>query len=213
MHAAAALTSSSPSRSDTLFEVKTAAVLDMKWVRHPSADEPDPWLLSVAMADSTVAVYSCKPKGDDGALLEPLQRISVNTTNSLCLSLDWSDRTGGLEGACAGGDRGGMDPPEAVVSQSDGTLARLSNALSSTPAVETWKAHDYEAWTVAYDCWSNGRVAWSGGDDLCLKGWDVRTPCIDNVRTPTFTQKRCFEGGVTSMQSHHLRQHLWAVGR
>ena len=63
----------------------------------------------------------------------------------------------------------------------------------------------------------------AGGDDLALKGWDIRTPCYEQERAPIFTCKRGyvrqssnltkrFDGGVTSIQSHPLRQHYWAVG-
>lgn len=75
-----------------------------------------------------------------------------------------------------------------------------------------WKAHDFEAWIAAFDCHSPTTV-WSGGDDLTLKGWDLRTPLfLSTVPTPTFSCSKPFNGGVTSLQSHHLRQHIWAVG-
>lgn len=35
-------------------------------------------------------------------------------------------------------------------------------ALPMPRGLETWKAHDNEAWISAWDCWSNGKVAWSG---------------------------------------------------
>ncbi|KAN0065903.1 hypothetical protein ACQY0O_001036 [Thecaphora frezii] len=89
----------------------------------------------------------------------------------------------------------------------------LNLDFASKPCgLETWRAHDFEAWIAAFDCWSAGSVAWSGGDDLTLKGWDVRTPNTGSGRRPTFAATKGFDGGVTSMQSHHLRQHLWAVG-
>jgi diphthamide biosynthesis protein 7 len=191
--------------SDTLSEIETAAILDMKWL-HPSLS-----CLSIALANSQVSLYSLQ-----NSTLEHIKSISINSTKALCLSLDWSDRIGGYTGGYKeDAEANTMNEAQAIISQSDGTLATLSHSLSSSsqPVVETWGAHDFEAWIAAYDCWSNGNVVWSGGDDLCLKGWDLRTERIDEQRTPTFTQKRCFEGGVTSIQSHHLRQHLWAAGR
>ncbi|SNX83148.1 uncharacterized protein MEPE_01854 [Melanopsichium pennsylvanicum] len=78
----------------------------------------------------------------------------------------------------------------------------------------TWAAHEFESWICAFDCFSPTTTAWSGGDDLTLKGWDLRTPLSSptTIPNPTFVCKKPFNGGVTSIQSHHLRQHLWAVG-
>ncbi|KAE8257625.1 hypothetical protein A4X13_0g2226 [Tilletia indica] len=79
--------------------------------------------------------------------------------------------------------------------------------------MEVWRAHEHEAWIAAWDCWSSGTVAWSGGDDCKLVGWDMRTPIgPDRKRSPIFSVSRGFDGGVTAMQSSHLRQHIWAVG-
>ncbi|CAO1628318.1 unnamed protein product [Parajaminaea phylloscopi] len=78
--------------------------------------------------------------------------------------------------------------------------------------LETWHAHDHEAWIAAFDAFSDGKICWSGGDDLALKGWDTRTPVRRGRRDPTFTNRRGFDGGVTTLQSHWSRQHQWAVG-
>lgn len=78
--------------------------------------------------------------------------------------------------------------------------------------LETWHAHDHEAWIAAFDTFSEGRVVWSGGDDLAMKGWDVRTPIRKGHREATFVTRKCFDGGVTTMQSHWNKEHLWAVG-
>ncbi|UZJ51327.1 hypothetical protein CBS101457_000647 [Exobasidium rhododendri] len=186
---------------DTLCEIETAAILDMKWL-HPASS-----FLSVALANSSVSIYKYR----EDNTLELFKSIHVNDTQALCLSLDWSDRSGGHSGGYKI-DESSSSSPHAIISQSDGTLAHVASVMSSAPTIQTWKAHDYEAWTTAYDCWSDGNIVWSGGDDLTLKGWDLRTSCADGHRIPTFSSKKCFEGGVTSMQSHHLRQHLWAVG-
>lgn len=89
----------------------------------------------------------------------------------------------------------------------------LNSSYPTKPArLTSWKAHDFEAWIAAFDCHSPTTV-WSGGDDLTLKGWDLRTPLSPStIPTPTFSCSKPFNGGVTSLQSHHLRQHIWAVG-
>lgn len=78
--------------------------------------------------------------------------------------------------------------------------------------LETWHAHDHEAWIAAFDAFSEGQIVWSGGDDLALKGWDMRTPIRRGRRDTTFTNRRSFDGGITTMQSHWNRQNSWAVG-
>ena len=66
-----------------------------------------------------------------------------------------------------------------------------TDAGKSQPrGLETWKAHNNEAWIAAWDCWTNGTVAWSGADDLTLKGWDVRTPVRRTGRDPTFVTRK-----------------------
>lgn len=219
--------------SDQLQTIDTAAILDMKWL-HPRTE-----LLSVATADSAVTLYRYENPEAGPRCLRESQRHILNSTKALCLSLDWSDRMGGYVGGYSSGQPEGTS---GIVSQSDGTLAHISNlnvleyasieqGKMANVAIETWHAHDYEAWIAAFDCWSAGRIVWSGGDDLTLKGWDVRTPIRQPSsssnggsssdgdgdgnganRTPTFTHKKSFEGGVTSLQSHHLVEHLWAVG-
>jgi diphthamide biosynthesis protein 7 len=173
----------------------------MKWL-HPSTS-----LLSIALADSQISLYSFKK---DKVTL--LTSIEANKTKALCLSLDWSDRIGGFPGGYDLSSTSEVKDYQAITSQSDGTLSLLADVFESlSPVITTWRAHEYEAWTSAYDCWSAGNIVWSGGDDLCLRGWDLREQ--NDLDTSTFTVKKCFEGGVTSMQSHHLKQHLWAVGR
>lgn len=91
-------------------------------------------------------------------------------------------------------------------------LALNSTYPTKPRGLTTWAAHDFEAWITAFDCFTPTTV-WSGGDDLTLKGWDLRAPPTSNtIPAPTFACTKPFNGGVTSLQSHHLRQHIWAVG-
>lgn len=80
--------------------------------------------------------------------------------------------------------------------------------------LQRWHAHDHEAWIAAFSPHSSGQILWSGGDDLALKGWDVRTPLRGGKRQPTFVNRKSFDGGVTTMQAHWAadREHTWAVG-
>jgi len=93
------------------------------------------------------------------------------------------------------------------LSLSNGQLALLrpdqSNGLSVT---NTWTAHDFEPWTVAWDYWKPD-VIFSGGDDLKMKAWDIRA----GFKQPAVINKR-FESGITSIQSHPNVEHIIAVG-
>ncbi|GAA5831863.1 hypothetical protein JCM11251_003914 [Rhodosporidiobolus azoricus] len=165
------------------------AILDMKW-------SPRPWngkkTLAIADAKGHVQLHGLD---EETRLLSPLQTIDVTDESTLCLSLDWSTR-----------HPSSPDPASIVVSLSSGSISLLTGE-SSLSVTETWHAHDFEPWIVAFDCWDPSKV-WTGGDDLCLKGWDLRMGC----EQPTFVNKRSFEGGVTTIQSHHLVENLFAVG-
>lgn len=93
-----------------------------------------------------------------------------------------------------------------VVSLSDGSVAVFDARGPQLEERVRWHAHDFEPWIAAFDCWQPSAI-WTGGDDCKLKGWDLRQGC----ETPTFVNKR-FDGGVTSIQSHPLRENLLAVG-
>jgi len=71
---------------------------------------------------------------------------------------------------------------------------------------ESWHAHDYEPWISAWNYWDTN-VLFSGGDDLKMKGWDIR----QGFDSPIFENRR-FESGVTTIQSHPHIEHLVAVG-
>jgi len=111
----------------------------------------------------------------------------------LCLSLDWANRRNPNE----------LGPM--VVSSSDGSISLLQPA-SDAALVESrsWHAHDFEPWIAAWNYWDSN-LLYSGGDDLKLKGWDIRQA------QPIFTNAR-FDGGVTSVQSNPHIEHVLAVG-
>lgn len=94
-------------------------------------------------------------------------------------------------------------PASIVVSLSDGSICTLGGE-SELAVTESWHAHDFEPWIAAFDCWDPNTV-WTGdspalstpcratltflgagGDDLKLKGWDLRQGCDQ----PTFVNKR-----------------------
>jgi len=70
----------------------------------------------------------------------------------------------------------------------------------------SWHAHDFEPWVAAWNYWDSN-VFYTGGDDLKMKGWDIR----QEPPLPIFTNSR-FDGGVTSIQSNPHCEYLLAVG-
>ncbi|KAL7336774.1 WD40-repeat-containing domain protein [Rhodotorula toruloides] len=163
---------------------------------HLSSRSPRPWngstTLAIADAKGHVQLHKLD---EESNRLSPLQTIDCTDESTLCLSLDWSTRRSATP-----------DPASIVVSLSDGSVCTLGGE-SAFEVTSSWHAHDFEPWIAAFDCWESSTV-WTGGDDLMLKGWDLRQGCD----RPTFVNKRTFEGGVTSIQSHQHVENLFAVG-
>ncbi|KAH8120332.1 WD-40 repeat-containing protein [Phellopilus nigrolimitatus] len=169
---------------EVLQELEMPAILDMKW----SSCTP-----TLAIADSEGHVSLKRLTSEK--LLQEVQDVQCRPTDTLCLSLDWSDKLNSNEvGSIA-------------VSCSDGSLSVLKPD-SDGDFIESasWHAHDFEAWITAWNYWDTNTI-YSGGDDLKLKGWDIRL----EPSSPTFVNKR-FEGGVTSIQCHPHVEHIIAVG-
>ncbi|GAA5977333.1 hypothetical protein JCM11641_000067 [Rhodosporidiobolus odoratus] len=165
------------------------AILDMKWSPRPWNDKKT---LAIADAKGHVQLHGLDEETNQ---LASLQTVDCTDESTLCLSLDWSTRRAATP-----------DPASIVVSMSSGEICTLGGE-SSFEVTSTWHAHDFEPWIAAFDCWQPSTV-WTGGDDLKLKGWDLRQGCD----APTFVNKRSFEGGVTTIQSHPLVENLFAVG-
>ncbi|GAA5897399.1 hypothetical protein JCM8208_003262 [Rhodotorula glutinis] len=165
------------------------AILDLKW-------SPQPWqgktTLAVADAKGHVQLHGLD---DESRPLSHIETVDCADDKTLCLSLDWSTRR-----------QASSDSASIVVSLSSGSICTLGGE-SSLSVTNEWHAHDFEPWIAAFDCWQPTTV-WTGGDDLKLKGWDLRQGCD----TPTFVNKRSFEGGVTTIQSHRHVENLFAVG-
>ncbi|CAE6412163.1 unnamed protein product, partial [Rhizoctonia solani] len=153
-------------------------------------DVPNPML---ALAESVGRIQIYEWNGQKKTLSNH-QSIQVAEPSVLCLSIDWNNRlvpqeTGAL-----------------IVSRSDGKVSVLRSRESHFQVDTTWHAHDYEPWVAAWNYWTPA-VAYSGGDDCKLKGWDTRTSCD----VPIFTNKR-FEAGVTCIQTHPFLENVVAVG-
>ncbi|KAJ7900354.1 WD40-repeat-containing domain protein [Mycena olivaceomarginata] len=166
--------------------VDLPAVLDTKWC-HRSLSAPP--LLGVADSEGNISLYEWKDNE-----LQSHSSVSCAPSDVLCLSLDWSNR------------RHPIALGSLVVSLSNGSLCHLSPSESGLSITNSWHAHDFEPWIAAWDYWDSSLI-YSGGDDLKLKGWDIR----QGFSQPTFTNKR-FEAGITTIQSHPHIENQFAVG-
>ncbi|KAI9063069.1 WD40 repeat-like protein [Trametes sanguinea] len=162
----------------------------MKWCHRASNVTP---VLGIADSEGHITLHELYTNEHR---MQQIQSIACAPTDTLCLSLDWSNRRNPSVGL---GDL--------IVSLSNGSLSVLRPQNGTGMAVaDSWHAHDYEPWIAAWDYW-NPNVVYSGGDDLKMKGWDVR----QGGSAPLFVNKR-FEAGVTTIQSHPHIEHILAVG-
>ncbi|CAG8618685.1 4073_t:CDS:2, partial [Cetraspora pellucida] len=170
--------------------IETSAILDIKW-SHQCIDNQ--MILALADASGKVGLYRLN---QNKSQLDLIILHSVNNDDKLCLSLDWSDRIG------LSNDR------SIVLSQSDGTIAVLSvDRQFGIVEKNRWMAHDFEAWIAAFN-YHNTNIIYSGGDDSCLKGWDLRT----NLSSSLFTNKRHHQSGVCSIQFNPHFEHYLVTG-
>jgi len=166
------------------------AVLDMKWCHRSPSVTP---ILGIADSEGNITLHEWKTTE---RVLTPLSATKCASPDTLCLSMDWSNRR------TPGSDLGSL-----IVSLSNGSLCLLrSHDAHSLSICNSWHAHDHEPWVAAWNYW-NPNVVYSGGDDLKMKSWDIRQGCLQ----PLFINHR-FDGGITSIQSNPHTEHLIAVG-
>jgi diphthamide biosynthesis protein 7 len=156
--------------------IDTAAVLDLKWQR---TERP---LLAAAMETGNIEFY----EEQDLKLVLRSESVREQHDAKLSLALDWSPWTSS----------------SIVSSFSSGKVAILDSNRDDEPMV--WKAHDFEAWTCAFDKHLRD-VVYSGSDDCLLRVWDARD-------TSSKVAERAHDGGVVSVQSCPDRPWLLATG-
>ncbi|KAJ2369754.1 hypothetical protein H4S01_000803 [Coemansia sp. RSA 2610] len=170
--------------------IDTSAIFDIKWSYNLVSGRE---LAGVAYADGTLGVFAANSQSDS-AYLSNVCATEQPATESMCCSLDWSNRLSP------------SNTPHIVTSQSDGSLNLLQFSESKLEVASQWQGHDMEAWISAFDYW-NTNVVYSGGDDARLKGWDMRIA----PHTPTFNLGR-HQAGVCSIQSNFHRENVLATG-
>ncbi|KAH8835747.1 WD-40 repeat-containing protein [Flagelloscypha sp. PMI_526] len=175
---------------ETLQELPLPAIPDIKWCHRSESVPP---VAAVADSEGHISLFQWD---FEKAALAVVSTLDATDANTLCLSIDWSNRRtpstelGSLAVSMSDGCIGIFKPTP------DGKLHR--DAI--------WNAHDYEPWIAAWDYWDSNRI-YSGGDDLSLKVWDTRQPTFQPVLV-----NRKFEAGVTTIQNHPFVENLIAVG-
>lgn len=91
-------------------------------------------------------------------------------------------------------------------------------APSGLVTLQSWRAHDLEAWTASFH-FSSLNLALSGGDDCAFKGWDLRE---DNggsdgsnsltSRAPLWVDKKSHAAGVCCIASSPFQPHSVLTG-
>ncbi|KAJ2359140.1 hypothetical protein GGF43_000306 [Coemansia sp. RSA 2618] len=170
--------------------IETSAIFDIKWSYNPVSGSE---LVGVACADGSLAVYAADSQSDS-EFLSHVSTTHAPTPESMCCSLDWSNR------------RAASATPHIVTSYSDGKLQLAKFAESTLHGVSQWQAHDLEAWISAFNYWTPD-LLYSGGDDARLKGWDMRM----GTQAPVFNSAR-HQAGVCSIQSNFHSEHVLATG-
>ncbi|CAG8448694.1 12012_t:CDS:10 [Dentiscutata erythropus] len=172
--------------------IETSAILDMKWSHQYIHDQ---MILALADASGKVGLYRLnQDKSQLEAQLDLVILYAINDDNKLCLSLDWSNR---LELS---------NNRSIVLSQSDGTIAVLSvDGQFGILEKNRWMAHDFEAWIAAFNYY-NTNIIYSGGDDCCFKGWDLRM----DLSSSLFTNKRLVV--IINIQSNPHSEHYLVTG-
>jgi len=134
--------------------------------------------------------------------LTEVRSIEVAEEKILCLSLDYASSGKSL-----------------IVSLSSGFLAHVP--LDDNEEIQTFSAHMYEPWITTFDKSDDSEMtAWSGGDDLVLKKWDLEQtfrPSLVNKQYVTppgeHAELARFEAGVTTIAFSPHIPYLMAVGR
>ncbi|MBW0494987.1 hypothetical protein O181_034702 [Austropuccinia psidii MF-1] len=172
-----------------LQQIDCAAILDQRWTQSLAP------VLIVADADGDLRSYQLRQE-DERTQLHFFDTVSCASNGALCLALDISDRLHSTQS------------PKVVTTLSNGEIVLLDQTSSSKKLVENirWHGHTFEPWTCGFDYWQPTTVL-TGGDDCTLKVWDVRSL----PGQPVLINKK-FGGGVTAVRSHHLKEHVFAVG-
>ncbi|KAH8386527.1 hypothetical protein KR093_001076 [Drosophila rubida] len=179
--------------------IETAAILDMKWLPSCSNDTDSGPLLATVNALGQLQIYELllsERRLEQRASCE-LGTKTAEGVPALALSLDWQ--------------RDSDAAVQLLVSDSLGHVHRLHyTSQGELQHQSNWLAHDFEAWTCAFDRWSAAStqsVVYSGGDDCLLHAYDLRMEPSHRIWT-----NREHSAGVTALLSHPQHEHMLMTG-
>ncbi|XP_017073905.1 diphthine methyltransferase [Drosophila eugracilis] len=179
----------SSSSLERLQGIETAAILDMKWLPAWSSDS-NPYLATVNSLGQ-LEIYEFL-RGEKKLQKRTCFGLAEETQEEspLALAVDWRKEEQNIQLA---------------ISDSKGGL----NLLKYSPQGEviqerSWSSHGFEAWTCAFDRWSEN-LLYSGGDDMLLMAHDLRT----EQRAWT---NRAHMAGVTCLLSHPKHENHLLTG-
>ncbi|XP_076293228.1 diphthine methyltransferase [Lasioglossum baleicum] len=175
-----------------LQKLEVPAVLDMKWA-HTWRNRI---LLGVVNSLGYLQIYQMTTNKEKENLELLMEKKVADDEEVLALSLDW----------CSG--RWSHDNESnlsIVVSDSKGSLTLFEINENELICINSWHAHEFEAWITAFDYWDTN-VIYSGGDDSKFRRFDIR------IGTNPTAISKVHEAGVTSLHSNATREHLLASG-
>ncbi|XP_070163746.1 diphthine methyltransferase [Polyergus mexicanus] len=178
-----------------LQQIDTSGVLDMKWI-YVTDSANNRILLAVANSNGHLQIYELKKKESEAKLqLIAEERICDDNEDVMALSLDWS-----IEGCSS------YLNPHIAVSDSQGKISRFTwHETNNLIKDFTVRAHEFQAWIVAFD-YCNVNIFYSGGDDNKFLTFDTRTGS-----TPVSCNSE-HTSGVTSIHGNIVKPFMLATG-
>ncbi|XP_035233391.1 diphthine methyltransferase-like [Stegodyphus dumicola] len=168
--------------------IDTGGILDIKWCPQFMSNSA---VFAAACSDGQIRLLKMCNENELMTLSPLCSQNLATVKGKMLLSIDWSnenERSWGI-----------------ITSDTFGCLNYLHVKGGELILQETWKAHDFESWIASFD-YNQSHVVFSGGDDCCLKCWDMRS-----LTSPIFTSKR-HSMGVTAISKSKRKQYLLATG-
>ncbi|XP_012152025.1 diphthine methyltransferase isoform X2 [Megachile rotundata] len=169
-----------------LQQLEVPAVLDMKW-SHVKCQAKI--LLGVVNSLGYLQIYELNDKKSLQLLTE--EKVA-NENEVLALSLDWcTDSNESIS--------------KIVVSDSKGCISLFQINGSKLSKINSWPAHEFEAWITCFDYWDTN-VIYTGGDDCKFQRFDTR------IGFHPAALNRVHGAGVTSLHSNATQEFLLSSG-